>query len=62
MNHFTRAVGNKKGEDGGIGLRGHILASRATGRHLDTQTLKNHPSGHPKEFCEVYLKMSISGI
>ena len=24
-----------------------ILASRVSGCHLDTQTLKNHPSGHP---------------
>ena len=31
-------------------IKAHIiaLASRASWHHLDTQTLKNHPSGHPK--------------
>ena len=38
-----------------------VLASKASGRHLDTQTLKRHPSGHPI-FCEEFLKMSISSI
>ena len=28
--------------------RNIVLASRVSGRHLDTQTLRNHPSGHPK--------------
>ena len=27
-----------------------VLASRASGPHLDTQNLKNHLSGHPKMF------------
>ena len=27
-----------------------VLASRVSGCHVDTQTLKNHPSGHPKVF------------
>ena len=27
-----------------------VLASRASGRHLDNQTLKNHLEGHPRFF------------
>ena len=32
------------------------------GVFLDTQTLTKHPSGHPKGFCEEFLKMFISSI
>ena len=27
-----------------------LVASRASGRHLGTQTLNNQPLGHPKDF------------
>ena len=33
-----------------------VLASRVTECYLDTQTLKNHPSGHPKIFVRNFLK------
>ena len=33
-----------------------VLASRASGHLLDTQTLKNHPSGHPNYFVKNFLK------
>ena len=33
-----------------------VLASRASGCLLDTQTLKKHPSGHPKRFVRKFLK------
>ena len=33
-----------------------VLASRASGRHLDTQTLKNHPAGHPKSLGRNFSK------
>ena len=33
--------------DGGWGM---VLASRASGCLLDTQTLEKNPSGHPKDF------------
>ena len=36
-----------------------LLASRASGCHLDTQTLKNHPSGHPKTFWCNCLKCHV---
>ena len=39
-----------------------VLASRASGCLLDTQTLRNCPSGTPKYFCESFLNMSISSI
>ena len=35
-----------------------FLASGTSGHHLDTQTFKNHPSGHP--FLWKFLQMSIS--
>ena len=31
-----------------------VLASRASGRHLDTQNLKNCLSEHPKDFYEEF--------
>ena len=36
-----------------------VLARRASVRHLDTQTLKNDPSGHANIFCSQFLMMSI---
>ena len=33
-----------------------FIASKASGCHLDTQTLKNHPSGHPKMFASNFIK------
>ena len=33
-----------------------VLASRASGRHLNAQTLKTHPSGYPKLFMRNFLK------
>ena len=38
-----------------------VLASRASRHHLDTQTLKNHPSGHPK-IERNFRRKSISSI
>ena len=37
-------------------VEGIVLASRASGCHLYTQTLKNHPSEHPKYFVRNFLK------
>ena len=31
-------------------VSGKVLASRASGHHIITQTLENNRSGHPKEF------------
>ena len=39
----------------------YIIASMASGRHLDTHTFKNHPSGHTF-FVMNFFKMSISSI
>ena len=38
--------------DGNVNIKGKgiVLASRASGHHLDTQTLENHPFGHPNIF------------
>ena len=42
-----------------------VLAGRAPGCHLDTQTLKNHPSQHPKTYernsisVNVFSKMDL---
>ena len=43
-------------------VRDIVLGRGASGCHLDTQTLKNQPSGHPIFFCEEFLEMSISSI
>ena len=37
-----------------------VLASRVSGCHLNTQTLKNQPSEHPNSLSKEFLKMSIS--
>ena len=36
-----------------------VLASRVTGCHLDTQSLKTHPVGHPKYFERNFLKYQL---
>ena len=33
-----------------------VLASRASGRYLNTQTLKGYPSGHPPKILSYFLK------
>ena len=33
-----------------------ILASRVSERHVDTQTLINYPSGHPKVFQSYFVR------
>ena len=33
-----------------------VLVSSVSGHHLDTQTLKNHPQGHPKNVVSNFLK------
>ena len=37
-------------------LEPKVLASRASGRHLGTQTLKDHPSGHPNLYMNNFLR------
>ena len=37
------------------GAGNSVWASRVVGHYLDTQTLKNHPSGHPKYFVKNFL-------
>ena len=33
-----------------------VLASKASGCHLETQTLNNYPSGHPNISLSIFLK------
>ena len=43
-------------------MAGIVLASRVYKNHSDTQTIKNHPSGHPKTFVRISENANFKGI
>ena len=59
--HFQKVVRDNKlfrllSVDTKTAVRAVIIANRASGRHMDIQTLKNHFSGHSKIFENNFLK------
>ena len=43
-------------------MAGIVLASRVYKNYSDTQTIKNHPSGHPKTFVRISENANFKGI